>query len=229
MKSIINLKEAVLKANLDLVENGLVLFTWGNASAISREEGVVVIKPSGVPYDEMTTDDMVVLDIEGNPLENGMKPSSDTPTHLELYKRFPEIGGIVHTHSSWATIWAQAGKNIPVQGTTHADHFFGDIPCTRTMTSDEIKSEYERNTGIVITETFSDIDPLNMPAVLVNNHGPFTFGKDADSAVFYAIVLEEIARMAYYTHSLGNPEPISQDLLNKHFKRKHGPGSYYGQ
>lgn len=223
------IKENVYQANMDLVRHGLVILTFGNASAFLKEEGLVIIKPSGVAYDVMSARDMVVVNLEGNIIEGSLNPSSDTPTHIEIYKAFPSIGGIVHTHSSWATIWAQAGKSIPAQGTTHADHFYGSIPCTRVMNPDEIKSEYEKNTGILINECIGQNDPLEMPAVLVNNHGPFTFGKDVNTAVKNAIVLEEIAKTAYHTHQLGLTGSIRQELLDKHFKRKHGQGSYYGQ
>jgi L-ribulose-5-phosphate 4-epimerase len=223
------LKGSVYQANIDLVKHGLVILTFGNASTIWREEGLVIIKPSGVSYETMTASDMVVIDLEGKIIEGKLNPSSDTPTHLELYKKFPTIGGIVHTHSSWATIWAQSGKSIPVQGTTHADHFYGNIPCTRAMLSGEIKSDYEKNTGSLIVESMGTQDPLDMPAVLVNNHGPFTFGKDVSKAVINAVVLEEVAKTAYHTHQLGQTNEISRDLLDKHFMRKHGPGRYYGQ
>ncbi len=227
--SINELKESVCKANLDLVRHGLVILTFGNASGFLREKGLVVIKPSGVSYDNLKASDMVVVDLNGNIVEGDLNPSSDTPTHIEIYKSYPDVKGVVHTHSSWATIWAQAGKSIPAQGTTHADHFYGDIPCTRLMNPDEIKSGYEKNTGKVIVECLGDTNPLEMPAVLVNNHGPFTFGKDVESAVINAVALEEIAKTAYHTHQLGNTAPINKDLLNKHFQRKHGPGKYYGQ
>ncbi len=223
------LKEKVFFANQDLAIHGLVIFTFGNASAIWRDEGLVVIKPSGVSYDKLTPLDMVVLSLDGEVVEGKLNPSSDTPSHIELYKNFPSIGGIVHTHSTWATIWAQAGKSIPVQGTTHADYFYGNIPCTRLMLAGEIKSDYEKNTGTLIVECLGDQDPLNMPAVLVSNHGPFTFGKDISEAVKNAVILEEVAKTAYHTHQLGQTNEISQELLDKHFKRKHGPGSYYGQ
>jgi L-ribulose-5-phosphate 4-epimerase len=224
------LKESVLKANLELPSRGLVTFTWGNVSGVDRERGLVVIKPSGVPYEELRAEHLVVVDLEGNIVEGNLNPSSDTPTHLMLYKNFRDIGGVVHTHSRWATLWAQAGKGIPALGTTHADYFYGQIPCTRKMTNEEIQGAYEKETGKVIVETFKDIHPANMPGVLVNNHGPFTWGKDASEAVHNAVVLEEVAMMAYYTCSL-TPEisPISQTLLDKHFLRKHGANAYYGQ
>ena len=226
---LITLKESVYQANIDLVKHGLVLLTFGNASAFWEEEGLVIIKPSGVSYDEMTPLDMVVLSLDGKVVDGNLKPSSDTPTHLELYKKFPSIGGIVHTHSTWATIWAQAGLGIPVQGTTHADQFYGTIPCTREMLPEEIKSEYEKNTGTLIAETFTQLDPLDIPAVLLKSHGPFSFGKNVDDAVKNAVVLEEVAKTAFNTHQLGQTNSISKELLDKHFKRKHGPDSYYGQ
>ncbi|BDG47578.1 MULTISPECIES: L-ribulose-5-phosphate 4-epimerase [Parageobacillus] len=224
------LKQTVLAANLQLPKYRLVTFTWGNVSGIDRERGLVVIKPSGVEYDKLTADDMVVVDLEGNVIEGHLKPSSDTPTHLLLYKEFPAIGGIVHTHSPWATIWAQSGKGIPALGTTHADYFYGEIPCTRKMTDEEIKGAYEWETGKVIAETFRFIDPLQIPGVLVHGHGPFAWGKDAFNAVHNAVVLEEVAKMAARTYIL-NPEvqPISQSLLDRHYLRKHGANAYYGQ
>ncbi|AWO75878.1 L-ribulose-5-phosphate 4-epimerase [Geobacillus thermoleovorans] len=224
------LKRAVLEANLQLPQYRLVTFTWGNVSGIDRERGLVVIKPSGVAYDKLTIDDMVVVDLNGNVVEGGLKPSSDTPTHLWLYKQFPEIGGIVHTHSAWATVWAQAGKGIPALGTTHADYFYGEIPCTRPMTNEEIQGAYELETGKVITETFRFLDPLQMPGVLVHGHGPFAWGKDPANAVHNAVVLEEVAKMAARTFML-NPDaqPISQTLLDRHYLRKHGANAYYGQ
>ncbi|KPC99733.1 L-ribulose-5-phosphate 4-epimerase UlaF [Geobacillus sp. BCO2] len=224
------LKQAVLEANLQLPQYRLVTFTWGNVSGIDRERGLVVIKPSGVAYDKLTIDDMVVVDLNGNVVEGGLKPSSDTPTHLWLYKQFQEIGGIVHTHSTWATVWAQAGKGIPALGTTHADYFYGEIPCTRPMTNEEIQGAYELETGKVITETFRFLDPLQMPGVLVHGHGPFAWGKDPANAVHNAVVLEEVAKMAARTFML-NPDaqPISQTLLDRHYLRKHGANAYYGQ
>ncbi|WJP99053.1 L-ribulose-5-phosphate 4-epimerase [Geobacillus stearothermophilus] len=224
------LKRAVLEANLQLPQYRLVTFTWGNVSGIDRERGLVVIKPSGVAYDKLTIDDMVVVDLNGNVVEGGLKPSSDTPTHLWLYKQFLEIGGIVHTHSTWATVWAQAGKGIPALGTTHADYFYGEIPCTRPMTNEEIQGAYELETGKVITETFRFLDPLQMPGVLVHGHGPFAWGKDPANAVHNAVVLEEVAKMAARTFML-NPDaqPISQTLLDRHYLRKHGANAYYGQ
>jgi len=223
------LKQQVFNANLDLPKYGLVVFTWGNVSGIDREKGLIVIKPSGVSYEKMTVDDMVVVDLEGNVVEGKLKPSSDTPTHIELYKAFPQIGGVVHTHSSWATTWAQAGKSIPALGTTHADYFYGDIPCTRVLSESEVKESYEKNTGSVIIETFEKLDYNAIPAVLANNHGPFTWGKDADEAVHNSVVLEEVAKMAHRTVSLNSTiSPINQYILDKHYFRKHGKDAYYG-
>ncbi len=225
-----NLKEQVLKANLDLVKHNLVTFTWGNVSGIDRDSGLVVIKPSGVQYDNMTADDMVVVDLGGNVVEGKWKPSSDTDTHLVLYKAFKNIGGIVHTHSRHATSFAQAGKDIIAYGTTHADYFYGDIPCTRKMTSEEIGGEYELETGNVIVETFKDKSPDDIPAVLVNSHGPFAWGTDPDNAVHNAVVLEEVAFMALQTQILNsNTQKMQQELLDKHYLRKHGKDAYYGQ
>lgn len=226
------LKEEVLKANLELPKRGLITYTWGNVSGIDRDKNLVVIKPSGVEYDNMTIHDLVVIDLEGNVVEGKLKPSSDTPTHLELYKKFPDIGGVVHTHSTWATIWAQAGKSIPAYGTTHADYFYGDIPCTRKMRKDEIEGEYELETGKVIVETFKSlgINENQMPAILVNSHGPFAWGKNATECVHNAVVLEELAKMAYNTENLNRDvTKMQKELLNKHFLRKHGENSYYGQ
>lgn len=223
------LKEKVFKANLDLVRHGLVIFTWGNVSAIDREKGLVAIKPSGVSYDDMKASDMVVLDLKGNIIEGTLKPSSDTPTHLVLYNSFPEIGGIVHTHSTFATSWAQAGKDIPNIGTTHADYFNAAIPCTRQMTRQEIEGEYEKETGNVIVERFKDINPVYIPGVLVNNHGPFSWGKDADEAVHNAVVMEQVAKMAYISFLINPKLKMNEHLITKHFYRKHGPGAYYGQ
>ncbi|MEA5126818.1 MAG: L-ribulose-5-phosphate 4-epimerase [Proteiniphilum sp.] len=223
------LKQQVFQANLDLVKHGLVIFTWGNVSGIDREKGLVVIKPSGVSYDDMKAEDMVVVDLEGNIVEGNLKPSSDTPTHLELYKAFPSIGGIVHTHSTYATAWAQAGYDIPNIGTTHADYFSGDIPCTRDMTEAEVKGEYEKETGTVIIERFSELNPAHVPGVLVKNHGPFSWGKDPHEAVHNAVVMEQVAKMAFIAYQV-NPNLTMNDLLiQKHFFRKHGPGAYYGQ
>lgn len=224
------LKQAVYEANKQLPAHGLVTFTWGNASGIDRAHGLVVIKPSGVDYETMTVDDMVVVDLKtGERVEGRYKPSSDTPTHLELYRAFPEIGGIVHTHSRWATCWAQAGRAIPAYGTTQGDYFYGAIPCTRPMTAEEIRGEYEAETGKVIVETFAGKTAEEMPGVLVYSHGPFTWGKDAAEAVHNAVVLEEVAMMAVYTEQLGNQTPMQQELLDKHFLRKHGKNAYYGQ
>lgn len=223
------LKEEVCQANLDLVKHGLVIFTWGNVSGIDREKGLVVIKPSGVSYDGMSPEDMVVLDLEGNVVEGDYKPSSDTATHLVLYKNFKNIGGIVHTHSEWATSWAQAGVAIPNVGTTQADYFYGEIPCTRKMTDDEIKGAYELETGNVIVETFKNLNPDYVPGVLVNNHAPFSWGKDAHDAVHNAVVMEEVAKMTFRSFQLNPNTEMSQTLLDKHFLRKHGANAYYGQ
>ena len=224
------LKKQVLEANLLLPKYGLVTFTWGNVSAIDRDNGLVVIKPSGVEYDTMTADDMVVVDMDGQVAEGALRPSSDLATHLVLYKTFPTIGGVVHTHSRWATTWAQAGRGIPAYGTTHGDYFYGEIPCTRGMTPDEIRSEYEHNTGVVIAERFADLDGAAVPAVLVKNHGPFAWGKDAMEAVHNAVVLEEVAMMALHTEQLNASVPsMPQELLDKHYLRKHGKNAYYGQ
>jgi L-ribulose-5-phosphate 4-epimerase len=223
------IKEVVFKANLNLVKHGLVLFTWGNVSGIDRKNNLIVIKPSGVSYDELQPDDMVVVDLNGKVIEGKFKPSSDTLTHIELYKAFPGIGGIVHTHSTYAVAWAQALKSIPAMGTTHADHFYGEIPCTRELTQEEVERGYEKETGTVIIETFKGIDPLHVPGVLVGNHGPFAWGTDAGKAVYNSVVLEEVARMALFTVQLGNDNPIRQYLLDKHFNRKHGKNAYYGQ
>jgi len=224
------LKKEVLHANLELQNKKLVIYTWGNVSGIDRERGLIVIKPSGVAYDDLTVDDLVVLDLEGNVVEGKLRPSSDTPTHLELYRQFKDIGGVVHTHSLWATIWAQAQKAIPCRGTTHADYFYGEIPCTRPLTQDEVETDYETNTGKVIVERFSDLDYKQVPAVLVAEHAPFVWGKDAEEAVHNSVVLEQVAQMAYLTKELSNSDqPISGYVLDKHYLRKHGPGAYYGQ
>lgn len=224
------LKEHVLEANLFLPKHQLVSFTFGNASGIDRSEGLVVIKPSGIPYETMTTEDLVVLDLEGKIVEGKWNPSSDTPTHLALYKAFPSCGGIVHTHSRWATIYAQAGMPLEAFGTTHADYFYGPVPCTRPLADPEIKGDYETETGNLIAETFQGKDPSAIPGVLVFGHGPFTWGKNAAEAAFHSAVLEEIAFMNWHTKLL-NPEkvPLSQTLLDKHYLRKHGPNAYYGQ
>lgn len=225
------LKRQVCVANLQLVKHGLVTFTWGNVSGICREKGLVVIKPSGVAYDGMTSDDMVVVSLaSGEVVEGKWKPSSDTPTHLALYRAFPNIGGIVHTHSRWATSWAQAGRGIPAYGTTHGDYFYGEIPCTRKMTPEEIAGEYELETGKVIVETFAQYSADDIPAVLVHSHGPFAWGKDADNAVHNAVVLEELAFMAFHTEAIApGKETMQQELLDKHYLRKHGKNAYYGQ
>lgn len=226
------LKQQVLEANLQLPKYEMVTFTWGNVSGIDRDKGLVVIKPSGVPYEDLKVEDLVVVNLDGEIIEGGMRPSSDTATHLVLYKAFPTIGGVVHTHSPWATSWAQAGRSIPALGTTHADYYYGEIPCTRTLTQDEITSGYELETGNVIIETFETggIDPIAMPGVLVANHAPFCWGKDPIQAVHNAVVLEEVAKMALHTYQL-NPtiNPIDQFLLDKHYLRKHGANAYYGQ
>jgi L-ribulose-5-phosphate 4-epimerase len=223
------LKDEVWKANRDLVKHGLVLFTWGNASGIDREKGLVVIKPSGVSYEEMKPDDMVVVDMEGRVVEGRLRPSSDTPTHVVLYRAFEEIGGVVHTHSTFATAWAQAGKDIPNIGTTHADYFGGDIPCTEDMTEEEIEGDYERETGNVIVRRFAGIDPMHVPGVLVKSHGPFSWGKDAAEAVYHAAVMEEVAKMAAIAFGINPRLTMNPLLIRKHFYRKHGPGAYYGQ
>lgn len=223
------LKQKVYEANMDLPKYGLVTFTWGNVSAIDRESGFFVIKPSGVDYDLLKPEDMVVVDLNGNKIEGKYNPSSDTATHLELYKAFPEIGGIVHTHSTYATSWAQAGRAIPCYGTTHADYMYGEIPCARVLTKEEIDEGYEKNTGTVIIEAFQDKDPMAVPAVLCTNHGPFAWGKDAKEAVHNAVVLEEVAKMALFTEQL-NPrvELAPQCIQDKHYFRKHGANAYYG-
>ncbi|MCB0167295.1 MAG: L-ribulose-5-phosphate 4-epimerase [Anaerolineae bacterium] len=225
------LKAQVCQANLLLPQHGLVTFTWGNVSGIDRKEGLIVIKPSGVEYDNMQADDMVVVELEtGKIVEGRLKPSSDTPTHLELYQAFPDIGGIVHTHSRWATTFAQAGRGIMALGTTHGDYFYGEIPCTRKMTPAEIEGEYEKDTGTVIIETFKDKDPNAVPAVVVHSHGPFAWGTDAMNAVHNAVVLEEVAFMNFHVLMLEpNIQPMQQELLDKHYLRKHGANAYYGQ
>lgn len=224
------LKKQVLEANLLLPKYGLVTFTWGNVSGIDRESGLVVIKPSGVPYEGMTEEDMVVVDLDGKRVEGKWKPSSDTPTHVELYKAFPALGGIVHTHSRWATTFAQAGLDIPAMGTTHGDYFYGDIPCTRKMTPQEIAGEYEKETGRVIIETFAGKSSADIPGVTVHSHGPFAWGRDAMDAVHNAVVMEEVAFMDWHAMMI-NPAAgrMQQELLDKHYLRKHGKNAYYGQ
>lgn len=224
------LKKEVYEANMLLPKHGLVTFTWGNVSGLDKETGLFVIKPSGVDYDQLTPGDMVVMDLDGNKVEGNYNPSSDTATHLELYKAFPDIGGIVHTHSEWATSWAQAGRGIPCYGTTHADYMYGQIPCVRNLTKQEIEAAYEKNTGVLIVEYFKDKDYISMPAVLCKNHGPFTWGKDAYDAVHNAVVLEEVAKMAARCELI-NPQalPAPQELQDKHYNRKHGADAYYGQ
>ncbi|AEX25237.1 L-ribulose-5-phosphate 4-epimerase [Vibrio sp. EJY3] len=224
------LRHQVWQANMDLQRHNLVTFTWGNVSGIDRESGLVVIKPSGVEYSELSAENMVVVDLQGEIIEGNLKPSSDTATHLELYRQFPSIGGIVHTHSSYATSWAQAGAAIPAFGTTHADYFYGHIPCARALTQQEIESDYELNTGKVIVETIGATDPMAIPGILVREHAPFTWGTDPHKAVHNAVVVEEVAKMAFRTLSI-NPStlPIPQTLLDKHYLRKHGKDAYYGQ
>jgi len=226
------LKQAVYEANLELPRRNLVTYTWGNVSGIDRAKGLFVIKPSGVEYDALQPDDLVVMDLDGKQVEGSMHPSSDTKTHLVLYRAFPEVGGIVHTHSPYAVAWAQAGRDIPAYGTTHADYFYGSIPCARNLTPEEIEADYEANTGNVIVEEFETrkIHPMHVPAVICRNHGPFTWGKDAAQAVYHAVVLEEVAKMALLTERV-NPEagPAPQSIQDKHFLRKHGPNAYYGQ
>ena len=226
------LKQKVFEANMELPKRGLVTYTWGNVSGIDRAAGLFVIKPSGVDYETMSPDDMVVMDLDGNRVEGRYKPSSDTPTHLELYKRYEEIGGVVHTHSPEATSWAQAGRSIPLYGTTHADYFYGEIPCARSLTPEEIDEAYEKNTGLVIIETFDKrgLNPMYTPGVLCTNHGPFTWGKDAAEAVHNAVVLEEVAKMALKTELINPKVRTAPDCIrDKHFFRKHGENAYYGQ
>ena len=224
------LKSEVYEANMELPRRGLVTYTWGNVSGIDRASGLFVIKPSGVDYDRLGPEDMVVMDLEGRQVEGTMRPSSDTPTHLELYKAFPQLGGIVHTHSTMATSWAQAGRARPCYGTTHADYFYGEIPCARNLTAEEIEEAYEKNTGLVIIETLQGKNPMHIPGILCKNHGPFTWGKSAAEAVHNAVVLEEISKMNFITEML-NPgvNPAPQCMKDKHFMRKHGPNAYYGQ
>ena len=228
------LKKQVYEANMLLPAYHLVTFTWGNVSGIDREKGLFVIKPSGVPYEELKPEDMVVMDLEGNKVEGSLNPSSDTPTHAELYRRFPEIGGVVHTHSRWATIWAQAGRDIPAYGTTHADYIYGAVPCCRDLTREEVERAYELETGRVIADHFerNGLNPSHVPCVLARHHGPFAWGKDAMEAVHNAVVLEEVAMMAWHTETLPAAQPVGclpDHVKEKHFMRKHGPNAYYGQ
>ena len=224
------LKEKVYRANIDLVKHGLVIFTWGNVSGIYREKGLMVIKPSGVDYDVMTPDDMVVVDLKtGEKVEGRLKPSSDTPTHLALYRAWPEIGGVVHTHSTYATAWSQAGIDLPNIGTTHADYFHKAIPCTPDMTEDEVKNDYELETGNVIIRRFEGMNPMHTPGVLVKNHGPFAWGKDPHNAVHNAVVMEQVAKMAFIAYQVNPHLTMNPLLIEKHYLRKHGPGAYYGQ
>ncbi|MBK7732436.1 MAG: L-ribulose-5-phosphate 4-epimerase [Bacteroidales bacterium] len=223
------LKEEVFRANLDLVRHGLVIMTWGNVSGIDRESGLMVIKPSGVSYDRMTAADMVVTDLDGNVMEGTLNPSTDAPTHRALYRAFPGAGGIVHTHSTWATAWAQACRPIPCLGTTHADHFYGAVPVTRKLTEKETADDYEYNTGLIIAEALKGSDPMSMPAVLVASHGPFIWGATPADAVHNAVVLEEVARMAAISATLADPKEIDRHLLDRHYLRKHGKNAYYGQ
>lgn len=232
MKDLSALKEKVLQANLDLVKHNLVIFTWGNVSGIDRESGLVVIKPSGVSYDKMTADDMVVVNLaDGKVVEGDLNPSSDTPTHLAIYRAFPQVGGVVHTHSTYATAWAQAGKSIPNIGTTHADYFHDAIPCTPDMTKEEVTGNYELETGNVIVRKFTDdgINPVHTPGVLVKNHGPFSWGTDPDNAVYNAVVMEQVAKMAFVSLCVNPDTTMNPLLVEKHFSRKHGPKAYYGQ
>lgn len=223
------LKQEVYKANMDLVKHGLVIFTWGNVSGIDREKGLVVIKPSGVDYDVMKPEDMVVVDLEGNVVEGQLKPSSDTPTHLAIYRAWHEVGGVVHTHSTFATAWAQAGLDIPNIGTTHADYFHEAIPCTDDMTEEEVKGAYELETGNVIIKRFEGMNPMHTPGVLVKNHGPFAWGKDAHDAVHNAVVMEQVAKMASIAFAANPNLTMNPLLIEKHYLRKHGPNAYYGQ
>ena len=226
------LKRLVYEANMELPARGLITYTWGNVSGIDREKGLIVIKPSGVSYDKMKASDMVVVDLDGNVVEGDLRPSSDTPTHIELYKKYPNIGGVVHTHSSFATSWAQAKRDIPSYGTTHADTFYGPVPCTRSLTKEEIKDEYEKNTGSVIIETLTErnIDELSVPGIIIASHGPFAWGETASKAVLNAVVLEEVAKMAIRTENLNKDiTSIPSELQDKHYFRKHGANAYYGQ
>lgn len=230
-KRILELKQQVFKANQDLVTSGLVILTWGNVSGYDEETGYVAIKPSGVSYDTMRTEDIVIVDLEGNKIEGDYSPSSDTPTHLEIYKAFKGVNAVVHTHSKWATSWAQAGLDIPCLGTTHADNFYGRIPCTRSMTDGEISSAYEQKTGSVIIETFKErgINPLEVSAAIVKNHGPFSWGRSIEKAVVNAVVMEYVAEMAFCSLQMNHDTAMQQSLLDKHFLRKHGKNAYYGQ
>ena len=226
------LREEVYRANMELPERGLVVYTWGNVSGIDREKGLVVIKPSGVEYEDLSPENLVIVDMDCRIVEGDMNPSSDTKTHVELYKSFAEIGGIVHTHSPHAVGWAQAGRDIPCYGTTHADYFYGSVPCTRNLTAQEVDEDYELNTGKVIAETFAErrLDPLAVPGVICHSHGPFTWGKNAAQAVYHAVVLEEVAKMAMYTVNIFAQAPEApQYVQDKHYLRKHGPNAYYGQ
>ena len=226
------LRKAVYEANMELPRRNLVTYTWGNVSGIDREKGLIVIKPSGVEYEDLTPEKLVVVDLANNIVEGDLNPSSDTKTHVELYRAFPTLGGIVHTHSPHAVAWAQAGHDIPCYGTTHADYFYGPVPCARSLTPEEIEEDYERNTGKVIIETFRErnLDPKAVPAVICRNHGPFTWGKDAAQAVYHAVVLEEVAKMALYTVTIDPATPSApQHIQDKHYMRKHGPNAYYGQ
>lgn len=229
-----HLRQEVYEANLLLPKHGLVTFTWGNVSAIDRQKGLFVIKPSGVPYEELTPDDMVIMDLEGKKVEGKLNPSSDTPTHMALYQQFGSVGGIVHTHSRWATIWAQAGREIPPYGTTHADYIYGSVPLTRSLTREEVETAYELETGHVIAQHFAQahLDPLAVPCMLVRSHGPFAWGRDAHEAVHNAVVLEEVAMMAWHTETLPREQPVERMpdyVMDKHYLRKHGPNAYYGQ
>lgn len=226
------LKEKVYEANMEVQKQNLIKYTWGNVSGVDRDQNLFVIKPSGVKYEDLRPEDMVVCDFDGNVIEGELNPSSDTKTHAALYKAYPEIGGIVHTHSPWATIWAQAGLDVPVYGTTHADTFYGSVPCARFLTQEEIEQDYEGNTGQVIIETFTerDLGVMDVPAVLLTGHGPFAWGKDANEAVVNAVVLEEVCKMNYYTLSLNeNIKDLPKRVLDKHYLRKHGKDAYYGQ
>lgn len=226
------LRKAVWEANMELPRRNLVTYTWGNVSGIDREKGLIVIKPSGVEYEDLTPEKLVIVDLDNNIVEGNLNPSSDTKTHVELYRAFPTLGGIVHTHSPHAVAWAQAGRDIPCYGTTHADYFYGPVPCARSLTAEEVEEDYERNTGKVIIETFTErgLDPKAVPGVICRNHGPFTWGKDAAQAVYHAVVLEEVAKMAMYTITIDpNTPSASQHVQDKHYMRKHGPNAYYGQ